>query len=80
MLKMYFFRAGSVSDLLRNSPAQRSLARRGLAEFLIVRRAEPALCGLVLNDFGDFDLRTGNPWDAAVVDFNLRGDRDCHWL
>jgi hypothetical protein len=43
MLKMYFFRAGSVSDFVQN-------------------------------DFGDLDLCTGNPWDTAVVDFDLRGD------
>jgi hypothetical protein len=49
MLKMYFFRAGSVSDFVQN-------------------------------DFGDLDLCTGDPWDAAVINLNLRGDPDCHWL
>ncbi len=35
--------------LLSNSPAQRSLARRNACEFLVVWRAEPALCGLLRN-------------------------------
>jgi hypothetical protein len=35
------------SPFPRNSPAQRSLARRKLGEFLAIRRAKPALCGLL---------------------------------
>jgi len=34
---------------LRNSPAQRSLTRRKLSEFLTVRRAELALCARIRN-------------------------------
>ena len=41
--------AGPARALWRNSPAQRSLARRMHAEFLIVWRAEPALHGLYEN-------------------------------
>jgi uncharacterized protein (TIGR03435 family) len=38
-------------QLLRNSPAQLSLARRKLGKFLTVRMAEPALCGLLTDRF-----------------------------
>ena len=43
--------AGSNSkpEVLRSSPAQRSLSRRRAGEFLVVWRAEPALCGLLRN-------------------------------
>ncbi len=48
--------------LLRNSPAQRSLARRTPSEFLDVGRAEPALCWLFADDSGlEVDALAGAP-------------------
>ena len=48
--------------LLRNSPAQRSLARRKPSELLDARRAEPALCWLFADDSGlEVDCAGGAP-------------------
>ena len=57
----------STRSLLRNSPAQRSLARRKLGEFLTVWRAEPALCGLLRNSPAQRSLARRSICEFLVV-------------
>jgi hypothetical protein len=65
----YDHRGGRVRpQLLRSSPVQRSLTRWNTLEFLVVWRAEPALCGLLIEQpnsvFGSYV--TFSRWHVAL--------------
>ena len=51
--------------LLRNSPAQRSLARRAKSEFLTVWRAAPALYGLLLGLAAALACAAADQWQTS---------------